>query len=150
MSEKAKIGVEIEKKYIIKMPDISFLEKRADKIINITQSYTIFLKLGNMCQTFYLWHYKHCLFYQGYCHLTAKCLGAAIEPCSACRAAYGILGVDVLRQLLEGVLRRVAVYPCCVLCMCTTVVTIDVVGDAHSLRCLGFITYFWCKVTSIF
>ncbi len=34
-----KQGFEIERKYIIKMPDISFLEKRADKIINITQSY---------------------------------------------------------------------------------------------------------------
>jgi len=34
-----KQGFEIERKYIIKMPDISFLEKCADKIYYITQSY---------------------------------------------------------------------------------------------------------------
>ena len=32
-------GFEIERKYIIKKPDISLLEKTSDKIIDITQSY---------------------------------------------------------------------------------------------------------------
>ena len=34
-----KQGFEIERKYIIRMPDICFLEKASDKIINISQSY---------------------------------------------------------------------------------------------------------------